>query len=207
MATVRLSRVEQTERNRALVLSAARRVFIERGYHGATLEQIAEEAGFSKGVVYSQFESKADLFLALLEKRIEERARENEELIDGLSGEPGLAAMLERFTQISRATPEWGLLLSEFRVHAARNPELNRRYAAAHARTVERLGEVLETLYTRAGEKPPFPPPQLAEIVLAIGVGSELEQAANPDALEGALVAELLARVLLGDSHKTRRGK
>ena len=69
----RLTRAEQSERNRGLVLAAARRVFLARGYHGATLEQIADEAGFSKGVVYSQFESKADLFLGLLEARISEQ--------------------------------------------------------------------------------------------------------------------------------------
>src|SRR6185295_9164397 len=57
-------RAEQIERNRGLVLAAARRVFLERGYAGATLDAIAEEAGFSKGVVYSRFGGKADLFLA-----------------------------------------------------------------------------------------------------------------------------------------------
>ena len=75
----RLTRTERSGRNRARVLEAARRVFLERGYHGATLEQIAAEAGFTKGVVYSQFDSKADLFLALLELRIAERALENVE--------------------------------------------------------------------------------------------------------------------------------
>jgi len=188
--------VEQTERNRSLVLDAARRVFMERGYHGATLEQIAEEAGFSKGVVYSQFESKADLFIALLDKRVDERAAENAELADGLAGEDGLVVLLDHFVKRSQATPEWGLLLSEFRVHAARNPDVNRRYASVHARTVERLGEVLDGLYFRAGETPPFPPRQMAEIVLAIGVGAELEQAVNPDALQGAFVADLLGKVL-----------
>ena len=63
----RLSRAEQTDRNRAELFAAARRVFLARGYHAATLEQIADEAGFSKGVVYSRFASKADMFLALLE--------------------------------------------------------------------------------------------------------------------------------------------
>lgn len=188
--------MEQTERNRSLVLDAARRVFMERGYHGATLEQIAEEAGFSKGVVYSQFESKADLFLALLDKRIDERARENAELVDGLSGEAGMTALLDHFVKTSQATPEWGLLLSEFRVHAARNPTLNSRYAALHARTVQHLSEVLAALYPQPGRKPPFPPRQMAEIVLAIGVGAELEQAADPDALQGAFVADLLGKVL-----------
>src|SRR5580693_4443956 len=72
--STRLSRAEQNDRNRALLFAAARRVFLARGYHAATLEQIADEAGFSKGVVYSRFASKADLFLALLEDRIAERA-------------------------------------------------------------------------------------------------------------------------------------
>ena len=51
MAT-RLRRAEQVERNREMVLEAARRVFIDRGYAGASLEAIAEEAGFSRGVVF-----------------------------------------------------------------------------------------------------------------------------------------------------------
>src|SRR6201997_1171766 len=138
----RLSRVEQTERNRSLVLEAAREVFIERGYHGATLEQIAESAGFSKGVVYSQFQSKADLFLALLEARIEERAQENARLAGDMA-DGDLAALLDHLARGDQATRDWLLLVIEFRVHAARDPELSRRYAAAHARTVEALAGVL----------------------------------------------------------------
>jgi AcrR family transcriptional regulator len=193
----RLRRVEQTERNRSLVLSAARRVFMARGYHGATLEQIAEAAGFSKGVVYSQFDSKADLFLALLERRIEERASENAKLIEGLAGEEGVAAVLQHVAKLARAEPKWGQLVIEFRVHAARDPQLGRRYASAHARTVAGVAGIFETLYERAGEEPPFLPRQMAEVVLAIGAGAELEQAANPDALDGPLVAELLTRLLI----------
>ncbi|MGZ4201393.1 MAG: TetR/AcrR family transcriptional regulator [Thermoleophilaceae bacterium] len=193
---VRLSRAERTERNRSLVLDAARRVFMERGYHAATLEQIAEAAGFSKGVVYSQFESKADLFLALLDASIERRARENAQVVEGLAGGEGLAAMLEHVSRFQRAEPTWALLVLEFRVHAARNPDLNRRYAAAHRRTLAALSELLEGLYERAAEEPPFPPRRMAEIVLAVGAGTQLEQAADPDALDGPLAASVLARVL-----------
>jgi AcrR family transcriptional regulator len=191
----RLSRIEQTERNRSLLLAAARRVFMARGYHGATLEQIADEAGFSKGVVYSQFRSKADLFLALLEERIERRAAENAELAAGLAGERGVAVIFEHSSQVARTEPEWGLLVIEFRVHAARDPDVNRRYASAHARTIENLAEVFATVYGRGDEEPPFPPRQMAEMLLAIGAGAQLEQAADPDALQGPLVAELLTRV------------
>src|SRR5215471_359751 len=102
----RLSRAEQAARNRARVLAAARRVFLARGYHGASLEQIADEAGFSKGVVYSQFDSKADLFLALLEARIEDRAAENARLAESL-GAGGLPKLVEHLARGDQATPGW----------------------------------------------------------------------------------------------------
>ena len=91
----RLSRAERSERNRAVLLAAARGVFMERGYHGASVEQIAEAAGFSTGVVYSQFGGKADLFLALLEARISERADGNARAVEGLAGGEGIARLLE----------------------------------------------------------------------------------------------------------------
>src|SRR5262249_33234484 len=103
----RLSRAEQAERNRALVLDAARRVFLARGYQGATLEQIAEEAGFSKGVVYSQFESKADLFLALLEARIAERAADNARLAEALPPGEELPALLGQLARGDQVMPGW----------------------------------------------------------------------------------------------------
>jgi AcrR family transcriptional regulator len=190
----RLSRAEQAERNRALVLAAARRVFLARGYHGATLEQIADEAGFSKGVVYSQFENKADLFLALLEARIEERAVENAGLAESLPG-GGLPSFLDHLARGDQATPGWLLLVIEFRVHAARDPELSRRYAAAHARTVAALADVLAAVCARNGQEPAIPARSLAEVLLAFSVGATLEQAANP-ALGGRQLAAQLAQVL-----------
>src|SRR5215472_8590670 len=191
----RLSRTEQAERNRALVLAAARQVFLARGYHGATLEQIADEAGFSKGVVYSHFDSKADLFLALLEARIEERAADNARVAGSLAG-GGLLALLEHLARGDQATPGWLLLVIEFRVHAARYPVLARRYAAAHARTVEALAGLLEPVSTQDGAAPAVAPRRLAELMLALSAGSTLEQAASPDALGGPQLAAQLAQVL-----------
>src|SRR5215831_3155314 len=134
----RLTRAEQAERNRALVLAAARQVFLARGYHGATLEQIADEAGFSKGVVYSQFDGKADMFLALLEARIAERAAGNARVAEAAVADGGgLQALLEHLSRGDKETPGWLLLVIEFRVHAARDAELSHRYAAAHARTID----------------------------------------------------------------------
>jgi AcrR family transcriptional regulator len=194
--STRLTRAEQTERNRASLLAAARRVFLARGYHGASLDQIADEAGFSKGVVYSQFDDKADLFLTPLEARIEERAASNARAVEGLTGDRGIEILLEHAARFERVEPEWGLLVIEFRVHAARDRSLNRRYAAAHARTVAGMERVITRLYERTGEPPPLAPPQLAQLLVAFGAGARLEQAVDPDSLPATLFAALLARVI-----------
>jgi AcrR family transcriptional regulator len=190
-----MSRAEQVERNRELVLSAARRVFLARGYEGATLDAIAEEAGFSKGVVYSQFTSKADLFLALLERRVAERADQNDRLAEELEGTEAFEAALRLGDRLHEAEPEWSLLVIEFRAHAARDPVLNERYAKVHAHTVARLGAMLARLHERAGTEPLIPTTTLAELTLAIGSGVVLERAANPQALPGQLISGLMAKV------------
>ena len=181
----RLSRAEQNDRNRALLLAAARRVFLERGYYAATLDQIADEAGFSKGAVYSRFASKADMFLALLEDRIAERAAQNARLAGELAGTGNFAALLDLAERAERGAPGWRLLVTEFRVHAARDPELNRRYAALHARTVDGVAQLFAEVSKEDARDLPFPPRQLAELWLTIETGRALEQIADPHAFDG----------------------
>jgi AcrR family transcriptional regulator len=194
----RLSRAEQSARNHALLLAAARGVFLTRGYHGASVDQIADAAGFSTGVVYSQFGGKADLFLALLEARIAERADGNAQAVEGLAGDEGLARLLEHAADVDRAEPEWGLLVIEFRVLAAHDPQLGRRYAAAHQRTLARMEQVVTGLYQRAGQWPPLPPADLALLLVAVGAGARLEQAAQPGSSPAPVLAGLLARLIAG---------
>jgi AcrR family transcriptional regulator len=191
----RISRVEQVARNRALVLAAARRVFLARGYAGATLEAIAEEAGFSKGVVYSQFDSKADLFLELLAARIAERAEQHERLALELGGARLVQAVAELNDNIHQAEPQWSLLVIEFRVHAARVPELNRRYALLHAQTVERLAGFFAGLHERNGTLPQYPPRVLAELILTIGSGVALERIADPGAVPRDVFAQIVHQI------------
>jgi len=181
----RLSRAEQNERNRALLLAAARRVFLERGYYAATLDQIADEAGFSKGAVYSRFASKADMFLALLEDRITERAAQNADLVREVAGTGNFVALLDQAERAERGAPGWRLLVTEFRVHAARDPELNRRYAVLHARTLDGVAQMFAEISKENAGDLPFPPRQLAELWLAIETGRALEQIADPHALNG----------------------
>jgi AcrR family transcriptional regulator len=179
----RLSRAEQNDRNRATLLAAAQRVFLTRGYHAATLDQIADEAGFSKGVVYSRFDSKADMFLALLTDRIAERAAQNASAAGRLVRSGDFAVFLELARLAELATPGWRLLVTEFRVHAARDPDLSRRYAAAHAGTVDGLASVIAAVAGQNGVALAVPARRLAELVLAIETGVALEQLASPQAI------------------------
>lgn len=192
----RVPRTESVERNREEVLAAARRVFLARGYAGASLDAIADEAGFSKGVVYSQFDSKGDLFMALLEQRIAERAAQNEAIAKRSHGLEGLRALLRAARQDSEAEAGWGLLLLEFRIHAARDPALNRRYAEAHRRAIDGLAAFFTRLYQEAARTPPMPVRQLALLVFAIGPGVLLERAADPRTFPNVVVDRTLHRML-----------
>ncbi len=196
--TVRLRRAEQVERNRTAVLDAARRVFLDRGYGGATVDAIAEEAGFSKGVVYSQFGSKADMFMALLEQRITERAAQNERLVAGKSLAEAARELLLAADRDVVSDRGWAQLLVEFRAHAARDPILNRRYADAHRRTVAQLAALLARIHDQAGKSPAAPVTSMAEFVLAMGTGVTLERAANPAALAEDHAISLMLRALVG---------
>ena len=155
---VRLRRAEQVERNREAVLEAARQVFIQRGYAGASLEAIAEVAGFSKGVVYSQFGSKPDLFFALLERRITERAAQNDRVVAQFVGAEALHELIRASHLDAAVDSGWRYVLTEFRALAMRDPELNRRYAEAHSHAVESLASVLGRVYQGTGLRPPLPP-------------------------------------------------
>lgn len=192
----RLTREEQAQRNGERLLAAARRVFLANGYAAASLEAIAKAAGFSKGVVYSQFDSKADLFLALLEQRIDERAAQNQGAVVASKAGDSVTSLLELGHRLFESEPAWSLLVVEFRVQAARDPELRRRYARAHARTVEKLAELLAAIHARAGIEPAYPPRTMAELVLAVGAGIELERVNDSEALPFPIVSRMICAAL-----------
>jgi AcrR family transcriptional regulator len=197
VAASRLTRAEQVDRNRGLVLEAARRVFLARGYGGASLEAISEEAGFSKGVIYSQFAGKPDLFLALLEARITARAGENAAIAATAAGVDGLRELLEANARRNDDGGDWARLLIEFRVVAARDPELNRRYAMLHSRTLEHFAEAIRRILARGGLTSAHPPRTLAELILALDSGRVLERAAGTSHLELDTLVDLITRTIV----------
>ncbi len=201
MSPSTLRRPEQNERTRRELLAAARPIFETSGYHGATLDQIAEAAGYTKGAVYSRFGSKADLFLALIEARQVERIHRIGSALSRSSRE-GLTSAILEYTERLDADLAWFLVLAEFRAHARRHPDLNARYAALHTRVRAEATDLIERFYAELGAAPPAPPAAIADFVFAAQSGTALERAADPDALPAEHQVALVLRMLLGTDPK-----
>ena len=73
-----LTREERKARTRAELIGAAERLFTSDGFHATSVETVADEAGYTKGAVYSNFASKEDLFFAVYERRAERGVAEME---------------------------------------------------------------------------------------------------------------------------------
>jgi AcrR family transcriptional regulator len=208
MAT-RVTRRDRAAANRAALLAAARRVFLAAGYHGASVDAVAGEAGFTIGAVYSQFGGKAELFLALLEQRIEERIGQIRSVVDGSGVAAELTAVARQWAGVLRTDLDWTLLVIEFRVHAARDPVLAARFAELHARL---LRAVVQSLTESLGLPAATPEVEdLARLLLATGPGGALARAAEGEAFRDELMEEtmvaLAQRLLRGlPSHDARGG-
>src|SRR5215218_2301855 len=120
-----LTRKERQERTREELVAAAARVFARRGHHQATVEEIAAEAGFSTGAVYSNFDGKEELFLALADRQVAERVAEIQAVAGAAerNDDAGLEAA-EQFRAFLESDPDWPLLFYEFWSLSIRNPEL-----------------------------------------------------------------------------------
>jgi AcrR family transcriptional regulator len=195
---VRLSRAEQATATEWRLLEAAYRVFLRLGFHGATLDAVAQEAGFTKGAVYSRFGSKADLFLALLERRAEQRARDIRDAVGEVDSAAIPARAGRQWAETLRDDLGWMLLVIEFRVHAARVPALNRRYAAVHDLVIRAVADGLARNAEAVGLDPAVAATDGARGLMALMSGLVLEHAAAPDALpDPAVLADALVRGLM----------
>jgi AcrR family transcriptional regulator len=195
-----MTRAEQAIATRGALLIAARTVFLRSGYHGATVEAVAQEAGFTTGALYARFGGKADLFLALLEQRIDDRIGQLRSLIEQAS--PDGRAVTRQWAQILRADLDWTLLVVEFRVHAARSAELSARFAEQHDRLVRALTDVLAEMHR---DVPRERCEALARAGLALGPGAALARAAEGEAFSDELMTEVDAAVaerLLGERER-----
>ena len=192
-----LTRKQRQERNRDELVTAAARVFARRGYHKATVEEIAAEAGFSTGAVYSNFAGKEELFLAIADRQVADRIAEIEAVADAAEGQGDAGAeAADQFRAFLEADPDWPLLFYEFWSLSVRNPELQGELAKRRDAIRDALADTLERIASQLGFKLRFPAPVLATAIAASLNGLAFERAADPDALPDEVFAEFVTAVL-----------
>jgi AcrR family transcriptional regulator len=192
--TPQRSRRRPRAETRHQLLDAAARVFARRGLHGTSVEEVSEEAGFSRGALYSNFKSKEDLFLALWEERIERRRREIRNVIEN-SDDPaaGLAAAAADVAEVLGRERDWFLLYFEFTLYAARDASgFLPRYQAVREQGLAELAEGVAGGLKRAGIESSLSSDDLALAIKALSYGIALERLVGEDDVPDALFGRVL---------------
>jgi AcrR family transcriptional regulator len=183
----RLTRKEKQAETRRRLLDAAERVFLRWGLQGSSVEEIAAEAGFTRGAFYSNFKSKDELFVELLQDRVYRRYAQLAEQTQEQPGTPRerLRWGIERIREMYEEEEGTWLfrLWLECLTQAARDDEF-RKLAATfwsgnRALVAGRFGEI----YKEAGTKAPVPPDQLATAMIALDIGLVVQHLVDPDAV------------------------
>jgi AcrR family transcriptional regulator len=187
------------ERRRAMtrrhLLDAAAIVFGRSGFHGATLDDVATTAGFTKGAVYSNFKSKDDLFLALLDDRIDRQFQMVGESLD--AGASDSDDQLPRIREMLHNEFFWdegfSALWLEFVLYARRNPEARAKLVASAERSRIRVQQLIEHEYAAAGIRPKYPPRELTLISLALFEGLAMTRLMDPETMSDQILDTTLA--------------
>lgn len=165
---------------RAKLLEAAFEVFAEKGLHGASVDDLAAAAGFTKGALYSNFATKEELFGAVIDEQGHRMIAAVREVMDShavdIDGHaelgPGPDADVELLQEVLEGLDgighRWYLLETEFELYGLRSPEGRDLYVAHCTHFRAELGALLEELLTRKGRRLLVPPEQLAEIVVVV---------------------------------------
>ncbi len=183
-------RSERRARTRAQLLEAAARVYARRGFDGATVDAVAEEAGFTKGAVYDHFGSKEQLLFALLSEHLSTQIAEQVGLFDATldTSERPLAGA-DRWMQELEEDPDAFRLFVEAWQHGQRDEELRELVVAGMndwratlrgfggARTEQLELDVPEALLD-----------QIAQLMLALGIGLGIVKLADPGAVSPRLL-------------------
>jgi AcrR family transcriptional regulator len=183
---------------RARLLDAAGRVFAARGFAGATLDQVAEEAGYTKGAVYGHFARKEELLLALCEEQLKRTLDAQVDVFRRTAAGENPQAGADEWMAELRSDPDRFRLFVELWVHAQRDEKLRRAFA-------ERLDELRKTFAglvehsvgERGIEAPPGAAEQLANVVIAMSNGMALMKLVDPKSVPDELLGATLT-VLVG---------
>ncbi len=193
MSKNRMSRDEQRARTRRELLDAAATVFARNGYHATSVDMVAEAAGYTKGAVYSNFDSKEELFLAVVDEGLDQAVTTLEEIVASAAPEDRADLVGQRRGKMQVFDRDWHMLETEFSLYAARNEHIRERLAQRQRSIRDRIAALLEQHLSDIGATADVNPQDLARLLIATGDGLTVMALAEPDETDGGqLMATLL---------------
>ena len=197
---------ERSDATRTRLIRAAEKIFARDGFEAAKLEEIAAEAGYTRGAFYANFVSKEDLFFALLEGEVSSRINTVERMTRSVQDpEAKVLAFREFFLTISQDR-RWSLLALEFKLFAVRHPEVKTRLAAMNRRLVKSRIGILRDIIEGTGRKLPITPAAVAMSLSAVTNALGLEHMLDRGLMPESALKQILGNYfdsLLGPHHGT----
>ncbi len=194
------TRAERGEETRAALLRSASHSICELGMQGASIDLIAERAGYTKGAFYAHFASKEQLFLAMLEQKFAADLQRLDAAMVGAGDatEEARHAAGEFLHYVYR-DPEWPRLYQEFAAYAARNESFRVQFAARQRDLRAGIAEVFARWASSFGVKPPLDPADVAAMTFFMADGFLIDRIVDPELDEGLYEAmvEVFLRGLL----------
>lgn len=186
------------ENVRERLLQAAADEFTENGYAAAKLQDIARRAGFTKGAVYSNFDSKQALFAELLSKRSMDLAARVIDTVSGLG--PGDAAGRggDAIADWVVDEPRWPLLVTEFGIQAGRTPELAEGYRRERRRLRDELERLIAERAAAWGVADTLDARRVATSLLALISGLAVEHSVDPDEIDQHAIGDAITELFAG---------
>jgi AcrR family transcriptional regulator len=178
-------------------------MFLRDGYFATSLDKVADAAGYSKGAVYSNFASKDELCLAVLDSLLAERAAQIAVAVAGRKRFAGKLAAFEKWATQALGDEGWITLEIEFASQARGNPQLRTAFAERAAGIRAAIALVLKSGAAEAGTPLPLPADELATTVLSVGLGLALQRAFDPSVSVRTLTDTI--RVMVGLPTRRRR--
>jgi AcrR family transcriptional regulator len=213
MTRKRLTRDDSREQTTQRLLDAAQKLIAKKGLEGASVENIAAAAGYTRGAFYSNFSSKDDLFIELLRRDHEKSTaqmnalRESSVPVDRLQ-----SGAREIYSQIYRDN-ECFMNWTEARMLAARDARFRTKLNALMAEKRAQIADFIRYFYERVGVAPPLPPEQMAMAFICMAEGVQLYMLSTPAEMTGPvaesvlnLFADSLMRLARLEADPTQRG-
>jgi AcrR family transcriptional regulator len=193
-------RERQKAATRQRLLDAAQAVFARKGYHGASVDEIAREAGATTGALYGNFAGKEDVFLELLDHSIAGDIRGYTDAVEGGGTlEQQARAGAQQWMRVLSERPEYFPLFIEFWAYAIREPRVRERFAARMAAFRLATGRMVAAGGRAQGiELDPEQIEPLGTFVNALANGLALEKLVDPDAVPDHLFGDLLVLIFSG---------